>query len=78
MDSQVLILDTKAPEVDEVVFSLIKLGFSAPRKKLIHNLEPLKSRSELEKIFEKLKIDKNARPADLHLKDYEQLFKNMI
>ena len=78
VDSQVLILEPKAPEVDDNVFKIIKLGFVAPRKKLMHNLEPLKPKKDLEAIFEKLGIDKNARPADLHLKDYEQLFQNMI
>ena len=78
VDSQVIIMEPKEPEVDENVFKLIKLAFVAPRKKLIHNLEPLKPRKELENIFEKLGLDRDARPADLHLKDYEQLFQNMV
>ena len=78
VDSQVIILEPKEPQISDEVFKLIKLGFVAPRKKLIHNLAPLKSKKELENIFEKLEIDKNARPADLHLRDYEQLFQNML
>ncbi len=78
VDSQVIIMEPKEPEVDENVFKLIKLAFVAPRKKLIHNLEPLKPRKELENIFEKLGLDRDVRPADLHLKDYEQLFQNMV
>lgn len=78
VDSQVIILEPKEPQISDEVFKIIKLGFVAPRKKLIHNLSHLKSKDELEKIFEKLHIDKSVRPADLHLKDYEQLFQNMI
>ncbi|MDO4741823.1 MAG: rRNA adenine dimethyltransferase family protein [Candidatus Saccharibacteria bacterium] len=74
VDSQVIILEPKEPEVSEAVFKLIKLGFSSPRKKLIHNLTPLKSKTELIQIFKDLGIDLNARPADLKLRDYERLF----
>lgn len=78
VDSQVLILTPHQPEIPEKVFSLIKLAFVAPRKKLIHNLLPLKSKDELVSIFKKLNISLDARPADLHLADYERLFKSML
>lgn len=78
VDSQVLILTPHQPEVGEEVFKLIKLAFVAPRKKLIHNLSHLHSKEELGVIFEKLGISKDARPADLHLDDFERLFKSML
>ena len=78
VDSQVLILTPHQPEVCEEVFKLIKLAFVAPRKKLIHNLSHLHSKEELGVIFEKLGISKDARPADLHLDDFERLFKSML
>lgn len=78
VDSQVIVLEPKVQQVSDETFKIIKLGFVAPRKKLIHNLAHLKPKKELEEIFEKLDIDKNVRPADLHLKDYERLFQNMI
>ena len=78
VDSQVLILEPHAPEVDEAVFKIIALAFSSPRKKLLHNLLPLKSKNELIEIFSKEGISRDARPADLHLKDYERLFKSML
>ena len=74
VDSQVLVLRPHAPEVGEDVFRLIKQAFSAPRKKLIHNLAGLKSKEELLKIFEKIGISADARPGDLHLGDYKLLF----
>lgn len=74
VDSQVLVMEPLAqPVVETEVFDLIKVGFKAPRKKLIHNLTGLKSKDELEKIFADLKIDFNARPGDLSLKDWARL-----
>ena len=73
VDSQVLVLEPHAPEVSEEVFELIRRGFKAPRKKLIHNLTGLKSREEWAGIFDKLGINLDARPGDLHLKDYDKL-----
>lgn len=78
VDSQVIVLTPHEPEISDEVFKLIRLAFVAPRKKLMHNLAPLKSKEELNEIFKKLSLDINARPADLHLKDYERLFKNMV
>ena len=78
VDSQVIIFEPHAPEVDEKVFEIIQRGFTAPRKKLIHNLAGLKSKEELVKIFAELGFSRDARPADLHLKDYERLYKSML
>ena len=78
VDSRVLIMTPHEPLVSENVFSIIKLGFSSPRKKLIHNLLPLKSKDELIEIFNKLDLSIDARPADLHLNDYERLLNNML
>lgn len=77
VDSEVIILEPKEPEVSEEVFKLIKIAFSAPRKKVIHNLLGLKSKEELTRIFTELKIDLNARPQDLSLRDYELVFKKI-
>lgn len=74
VDSAVIILTPKAPVIREEVFTLIKLGFSAPRKKLLGNLTPLKSKDELRAIFEKLNLNPDCRPADLSLLDWDQLF----
>lgn len=78
VDSQVIILTPHAPKYDEKLFSIIKLAFSSPRKKLLHNLLPLKSKEELLKIFEKIGVDKDARPADLHIDDYSNLFREIV
>lgn len=73
VDSQVIIMETHKPLVGDEVFLLIKRGFKAPRKKLIHNLAGLKSESELRDIFSKLGFDENVRPGGLHLNDWQKL-----
>ena len=74
VDSQVIVLTSHAPEVPEEVFKLIRRGFAAPRKKLLHNLAGLKSKAELVQIFTELNIDINARPGDLKLADWQKLY----
>ena len=63
----------------ETTISLIKLGFIAPRKKLISNLAIglQMSKDDLLQIFQKIGIDKNARPADLPIADWVTLEKNI-
>lgn len=74
VDSQVIILEPKKPEVNDEVFKMIRTGFSAPRKKVISNLSKLKSRDELIKDFSKLEISLDARPADLSLSEWQKLY----
>lgn len=78
VDSQVIILNPHEPKYDDELFKIIRLAFSAPRKKLLHNLLPLKSKEELVKIFEKTGVSVDARPADLHLDDYSRLFAEIV
>lgn len=76
VDSQVIILEPlEKAKVSDEVFELIRIGFRAPRKKLVANLTGLKSREELKKIFEELGISPDARPADLSLEKWEKLYK---
>jgi 16S rRNA (adenine1518-N6/adenine1519-N6)-dimethyltransferase len=77
VDSQVIILEPKAPEVSEDVFVLIRKGFLAPRKKLVSNLKSMWPKERLEEIFSELEIDLNARPADLHLSDWQNLYQKL-
>ncbi|MBR0431310.1 ribosomal RNA small subunit methyltransferase A [Candidatus Saccharibacteria bacterium] len=74
VDSQVIIFRPREPKILEEVFELIKLGFSSPRKKLVHNLSRIKGREEWLKIFDKLKIKDDARPGDLTLEDWQKLY----
>lgn len=78
VDSQVVVFEPHEPEVNEEVFDLIRKGFSAPRKKLIHNLSGLKSKEELIKIFEKSGIDPDARPGDLKLESWSGLYHKIV
>lgn len=74
VDSQVIILEPHQAIMPEEVFRLIKRGFAAPRKKLIHNLAGLKSKEELVRIFGELGVSVDARPGDLHLPDWQKLY----
>ena len=74
VDSQVIVLRPHVSVVKEEVFRLIRQGFSAPRKKLIHNLAGLKSKEELMQVFDKLNIDVDVRPGDLHLSDWQKMY----
>lgn len=77
VDSEVLILDPlSAPLIPDSVFKLIKIGFSSPRKKLIHNLAAGTScsKTDWQGIFAGLNLDPDARPGDLELSDWQALF----
>ncbi|MDO4612190.1 MAG: 16S rRNA (adenine(1518)-N(6)/adenine(1519)-N(6))-dimethyltransferase RsmA [Candidatus Saccharibacteria bacterium] len=78
VDSQVIILEPHEPLVSDAVLKFISVGFSSPRKKLIHNLEFLKDKETLMRAFSDLGLDPNVRPADLHLGDYQRLFESML
>lgn len=75
VDSEVIILEPHEPLVEDDVFDLIRRGFVAPRKKLVHNLVGMAPKEELERILEELGINQNARPGDLQLKDWARLKK---
>lgn len=77
VDSQVLIMEPHEPVVADEVFELIRQGFKAPRKKLIHNLAGLKSKEELVEIFNAINISPDARPGDLHLEQWSELYIKM-
>ena len=77
VDSQVIILTPHDPQISDEVFKLIKLGFIAPRKKLLANLTSLKSKEELKSIFESLDLSLDCRPADLSLEDWAKLFEKL-
>ena len=78
VDSQVSVMEPLAePVVSDEVFGLIRRGFASPRKKLVHNLVGLKSREEILRIFEGLGISPDARPGDLKLADWAELYKEL-
>ena len=79
VDSEVLVMEpfVNGPKYPDELFKLIKVAFLAPRKKLIHNLSGLRSKGELTQIFKELDIDLNARPADLHLDRYYDIFSKL-
>jgi len=74
VDSQILVLIPHTPEVPDEVFKLIRRGFSAPRKKLMHNLAGIRPKNELIRVFADLNIDSSIRPSDLGLVDWQKLY----
>ncbi len=81
VDSPVVILEPlEQPLAAETTMSLIKLGFSAPRKKLISNLTAglQMPREQIAGAFAKQGISENARPADLEIADWRALEKLLI
>ena len=76
VDSRVIIFSPHpSPTIDPKIFSLIKAGFSSPRKKLLKNLSGFKnlSRETLETAFLSLNLDLNSRPSNLSLADWKNL-----
>lgn len=79
VDSRVIVLapHSSGPIFPDDIFKVIAQAFSAPRKKIIHNLAPLTSKEELMDIFNELQLNPDARPADLHLGDYFNLWRKL-
>lgn len=77
VDSRVLEMEPHAPIVSDEVFELISRGFRMPRKKLVHNLVGMKPKEELTRIMEEIGVSADARPGDLHLADWERLYKSI-
>lgn len=68
--------DNVPDATDLIVF--VRKAFGSRRKKLINNLGPIvdnKNRSELLEIFQKVNIRSDARPGDLSVDEYVELFK---
>ena len=76
VDSQVIVMEPykNGQRVSDEVFDLIRRGFVAPRKKLMHNIAGLRSKEENLEILKELDISVNARPGDLKLEDWAKLF----
>lgn len=79
VDSQVVVMEpfAEGPVVSDEVFSLIRRGFAAPRKKLVHNLAGLGSRERLLAVFGGLGISADARPGDVHLAEWGKLYEKL-
>lgn len=79
VDSRVIVLAPHAsgPIFPDEIFKVITQAFSSPRKKVVHNLLPLASKEKLTDIFNTLQLNLDARPADLHLGDYFNLWRKL-
>lgn len=73
VDSSVIILEPHEAVVEEGVFDLIRRGFEAPRKKLIHNLAGMFGKEKLLAAMMEFGINPDARPGDLGLEDWKRL-----
>lgn len=68
VDSQVVIFEPyQDKKIDDGLLDFIKTGFSKARKKLSAN-------KTLLPLLEKAEVDKNLRPADLSLEDWQNLY----
>lgn len=85
VDSQVVIFDVYAKshlgrlsEAD--FFKIVKLGFAAPRKKLVNNLASggRFSRAELSNILQQLSIHPDARPENLSVAEWKNLSNRLL
>ena len=79
VDSEMVIFEPfiNGSLVSDEVFGLIRRGFSAPRKKLVHNLAGLGPKEELKRILTEVGVSPDARPGELHLADWEKLYREM-
>ena len=80
VDSQVVILEPLAePLASETTMALIKLGFIAPRKKLVSNLTvgTKLPKQQILDAFKTCEISENARPADLTIAQWASLEKTI-
>lgn len=81
VDSQVVMLEPLAePLASEKTISLIKLGFSAPRKKLISNLVAglQLPKERITEIFNQNHISVDVRPADLTIEQWRLIEKSIL
>lgn len=76
VDSQIIILDPlPQPQVTDEVMKLVKIGFSAPRKKLTANLAAglHRNKHDIADNFTAHGLDPDCRPAALALEDWAKL-----
>lgn len=80
VDSQVIMIEPYAkPLADESTIGFLKKGFKMPRKKLSSNLAGFNgySKNSVEDLLDGIGLNKNARPADLGLEDWQKLEKTL-
>lgn len=75
VDSQIIILTPHPPIVDDKILAFIKTGFKEPRKKVTHNLSTYMPRDCVKNLFIKNNINIDIRPAEIHLKDWQKIYK---
>lgn len=88
VDSAVVVFDPHGPLVGEEVMKLAERGFAQPRKKLAHNLAGVAvegadgavrtlGKEEIREVLARAGVDADARPADLHLGDWQRLYEEI-
>ena len=75
VDSAVIILKPHAPLLSPAELKLVRTGFSNPRKKLVKNLPY--DKTVLLKVFQELNLSPDVRPAELSIKSWKSLAKNL-
>ncbi len=77
VESKTIIMTPHAPVVTPEVLKFITLAFKSPRKKLLHNLSSVRDEKTLKTALNAQNLNENARPADLTLENYRDLY-NML
>ena len=80
VDSAIIKVEgVKYPSEMEVAFlrKVLRIGFSSRRKKLIKNLKNVFSKEKVDSIWEKLKIEENARAQDLPVEKWQEVVREL-
>ncbi len=75
-----IVLDKKQfmnKKQEEAFFKIVKIAFSAKRKKAFSNILPITEKTRLEKIFTQLGLDQNIRPERITLDQWIYLSKEL-
>ncbi len=78
VDSAFIHIKKRANLCDKNFEKFIKEATKQPRKKLIKNLSTSYAKEKLQKLFEKLNIPLTARPHEVEVSAYHQIYKELI
>ena len=59
-------------------FEMLRAGFKSKRKKLSSNLSTIFEKGEVQKVFQKLKLDENLRAEDIGVEIWQKIAQNLL
>ena len=75
--SSVILFKKFKPKYDTAFAKFLKVAFSQPRKTLLKNLSHKYEKNKIEKVFEKLNIQKNIRPHQISKELFFEVFSEL-